>query len=67
MVGEAGGTEQRHRERVRIFQVTHKEFHGPPGAMRKSQGQQELPQHSRDFPVTTIRDGIGSVLPTTQR
>lgn len=52
VVGDAGSTEQRHGERVGTLQVTHKELYGPPGARKRSQGQQELPQHGRDFSVT---------------
>lgn len=54
MIGDAGGTEQRHGERVGTLQVTHKELHGPPGARNKSQGQQELPQCGKDFSATVI-------------
>lgn len=54
VVGDAGGPEERHGERVGTLQVTHKELHGPPGARKKSQGQQELPQHGWNFSVTII-------------
>lgn len=54
MVGNAGGTEQRHGERVGTLQVSHKELHGLPGARKRSQGQQQLPQHGKDFSVTII-------------
>lgn len=53
-IGDAGGTKQRHGEGVGTLQVIHKELHGPPGARKKSQGQQELPQRGRDFSVTII-------------